>query len=1033
MKKKSIFVYGSGENLVAYGDKIWRLGSDEENIPIAQDIEKTFGFETARGDIHDMLRAIVKTARKPRKNRGETKTEVFLIHDIDRYISDDIAINATFQETALRYSVGVYSVNYKVGVSGYQEYWHYDKTQRKDAMSCYNTVCTTIADMVDDIEFNEVPHALAKPYLRKRLDKIDVEHKERSGVYHYNWYVTDVEKAEDWRTTIYGTRYPRAEPLERIDKNWNQTSPGGKIELTGNNRNQVLRYRYASKEAGIRDMVDKVVDRSFWAALGSLGGAFLMWYAQNNNLPIPVTPEDKQQIVHIIEQDGSAEQQAQQFQQTAEVPEYEPAADAPRGIRNNNPGNIDRNEKWQGMTENQTDSRFISFESPEWGIRAITQVLRNYEKKYGLNTVEGIINRWAPPVENDTGSYINNVAQSIGTSPKAKLDLSDRDVLLPLIKAIIQHENGQQPYSDDAILKGIGMESAAKEMPIVLDSPKLRQNDVPDRMILPFWSNQIHTIGKDPAKDMAFPTDIPYDRRETDTGAFRLDEMMTDETASREKTRHGEPEWLGSGQFGSSIECSPGFACKYTDDPGEALAARKARDLGERGGVVTVHEVKKVQSNPTLWAITMDKVDILKGLEKQLYTMVVETIREHPDDHDRRFSIYEKFFSMFDWNYGDDLEGYLSDVDELDSSAREMIAKLAAQGFSDEDIHGDNVGWTPDGNMVLFDLGFSITGKDSPYYRRVDRELKRLKPNWRGIGTERQEGGAAETRTRVIAQTKPMALEPGAYKDDPNPHRMTRHRDSVPTPYGGRILQEQDPKEIEEMYAGTHASTNINIAAIYANNKGTKADPPVVIEFSTKKQWGADVDAMHHYIDGIHEAVKETEGLPEAVQQFEETGDWKYIEDVFDEIENDDEYRFDEESDNDMETMLNDTLQRNSQRATLSDLADFFKAFYVDDENQQTFDFQPPRYLQGFYEWYLAPLLTGKGQMDARIDAWFMNQMRFMDPIEEDEILAISEVSRYNPEIYDPWNSDSGTAEYRDTDEEGRHLLELLGMPFVED
>lgn len=130
-----------------------------------------------------------------------------------------------------------------------------------------------------------------------------------------------------------------------------------------------------------------------------------------------------------------------------------------RGIRNNNPGNIVRTgTAWQGMSVDQSgDSRFIVFDSPEYGIRAMARILRNYMAQ-GFDTVEKIINRWAPPVENDTGAYVNAVANRIGVYPGQVLDAS---FLPPLIDAIILHENGQQPYSNDLIALGVQMERSA--------------------------------------------------------------------------------------------------------------------------------------------------------------------------------------------------------------------------------------------------------------------------------------------------------------------------------------------------------------------------------------------------------------------------------------------------------------------------------------------------------------------------------------------------------------------------------------------
>ena len=126
-----------------------------------------------------------------------------------------------------------------------------------------------------------------------------------------------------------------------------------------------------------------------------------------------------------------------------------------RGIRNNNPGNIRHGEKWEGLSDKQTDSSFCIFKTPEYGIRAMAKILLNYQKKYGLKTIKQIISRWAPPNENDTQSYIKSVSLSVGVDSEEEINLNNKNIMVPLIKAIIKHENGEQPYSDEQILKGI--------------------------------------------------------------------------------------------------------------------------------------------------------------------------------------------------------------------------------------------------------------------------------------------------------------------------------------------------------------------------------------------------------------------------------------------------------------------------------------------------------------------------------------------------------------------------------------------------
>ena len=125
-----------------------------------------------------------------------------------------------------------------------------------------------------------------------------------------------------------------------------------------------------------------------------------------------------------------------------------------RGIRNDNPGNIRLGTAWEGMSAMQTDPYFVQFISPEYGIRAIAKIMLTYAED-GIDTVSGIINRWAPPSENDTGAYVEAVAEQCSVTPNMAIDV--KSIMPALVKAIIYHENGEQPYTDEQINAGIAM------------------------------------------------------------------------------------------------------------------------------------------------------------------------------------------------------------------------------------------------------------------------------------------------------------------------------------------------------------------------------------------------------------------------------------------------------------------------------------------------------------------------------------------------------------------------------------------------
>jgi hypothetical protein len=138
----------------------------------------------------------------------------------------------------------------------------------------------------------------------------------------------------------------------------------------------------------------------------------------------------------------------------------------PRGIRNHNPGNIRRSsDPWQGLAERQSDVEFFTFKSPIYGIRALARTLITYQDKHGLRTIRQIIGRWAPPVENNTNAYVRAVAEATDLDADQMLDLHNFDFLFPLTKAIIKHENGQQPYIDAQITKALVLAGVEPEAP----------------------------------------------------------------------------------------------------------------------------------------------------------------------------------------------------------------------------------------------------------------------------------------------------------------------------------------------------------------------------------------------------------------------------------------------------------------------------------------------------------------------------------------------------------------------------------------
>lgn len=129
-----------------------------------------------------------------------------------------------------------------------------------------------------------------------------------------------------------------------------------------------------------------------------------------------------------------------------------------RGIRNNNPCNLRWGQPWEGLLPEtqRTDPDFCQFIDPTYGIRAASLVLHTYGEE-GITTLRDVITRYAPSSENDTLAYINAVSTMTGIKPDVQCDFGTYETQFPVIKAIIYHENGMQPYPDAVINKGLSM------------------------------------------------------------------------------------------------------------------------------------------------------------------------------------------------------------------------------------------------------------------------------------------------------------------------------------------------------------------------------------------------------------------------------------------------------------------------------------------------------------------------------------------------------------------------------------------------
>lgn len=137
--------------------------------------------------------------------------------------------------------------------------------------------------------------------------------------------------------------------------------------------------------------------------------------------------------------------------------DYRTQSALPRGLRDNNPGDLQQpsGTAWQGTVG--LDGPFVIFQNTDWGLRALARDIMTKINVDGLTTIDALINVYAPPDQNDTQSYILSVANDTGIGAGDALT-ADQATVTSIMRAIINHEIGDddssQYIADSDILTG---------------------------------------------------------------------------------------------------------------------------------------------------------------------------------------------------------------------------------------------------------------------------------------------------------------------------------------------------------------------------------------------------------------------------------------------------------------------------------------------------------------------------------------------------------------------------------------------------
>jgi len=149
------------------------------------------------------------------------------------------------------------------------------------------------------------------------------------------------------------------------------------------------------------------------------------------------------------------------------------------GQRINNPLNVRQYGQGFEGDVGEEDS-FIKFEDPRYGVRAADKVLSTYGRDYGIDTIEDVISRYAPPSDdNPTQAYIDFVSGKTGIGQSEEIDLQDPELRARLLSPMAMLESRTEISPQEVLAQIASLREGSPELNINPNAPALAYTPAP--------------------------------------------------------------------------------------------------------------------------------------------------------------------------------------------------------------------------------------------------------------------------------------------------------------------------------------------------------------------------------------------------------------------------------------------------------------------------------------------------------------------------------------------------------------------------
>lgn len=131
--------------------------------------------------------------------------------DIQRYLYDPYSVSIYITQLESKtVHISLTISHLSVGTQVWQDFWKYDISEESKARKTYNELKKISGEIYEEFLTNKIPNNLFFNYIRNATMDVDKEHRPKSRIPQINW-AREVNYEKDWRSNLYGNRYPTNE------------------------------------------------------------------------------------------------------------------------------------------------------------------------------------------------------------------------------------------------------------------------------------------------------------------------------------------------------------------------------------------------------------------------------------------------------------------------------------------------------------------------------------------------------------------------------------------------------------------------------------------------------------------------------------------------------------------------------------------------------------------------------------------------------------------------------------------------------